>query len=113
MPESEKPGPKDCFFIATHEPCSLCLSAITWSGFDNFYYLFTYEDTKDAFKIPHDLKILKEVFKCDHGEYARENELWTAYSIENLVEILFDDGEKDKARLMMASLKQKYDGMSK
>jgi len=34
-------------------------SAITWTGFDNFYYLFSYTDTKDAFNIPHDLKILK------------------------------------------------------
>ena len=112
MPEAEKPAPKDCFFIATHEPCSLCLSAITWSGFDNFYYLFSYEDTKDAFKIPHDLKILKEVFKCDNGDYARENEFWTAYSIGNLADSLPEE-EKEKAQLRMAALKQKYDGMSK
>ena len=32
--------PKDCIFLSTHEPCSLCLSAITWVGFDNFYYFF-------------------------------------------------------------------------
>ena len=38
-PAGERPAPKDCLFLATHEPCSLCLSGITWSGFDNFYYL--------------------------------------------------------------------------
>jgi len=112
MPEADKPRPKDCFFITTHEPCSLCLSAITWSGFDNFYYLYSYEDTKDAFKIPHDLKILKEVFKCDHGDYNRKNDFWTCYSISDLVGNLPGE-EKDKAELRMASLKQKYDGMSK
>ena len=53
---------KDYYFISSHQPCSLCLSAITWSGFDNFYYFFPYEDTKDNFNIPHDLKILEEVF---------------------------------------------------
>jgi hypothetical protein len=37
------------------------LSGITWSGFDNHYYLFTYEDTRDAFAIPHDIRILEEV----------------------------------------------------
>jgi hypothetical protein len=37
------------------------LSGITWGGFDNFYYLFTYEDTRDAFGIPHDIRILEEV----------------------------------------------------
>ncbi|MEE2745723.1 MAG: nucleoside deaminase, partial [Pseudomonadota bacterium] len=31
--ETERPSVKDCFFLSTHEPCSLCLSAITWSGF--------------------------------------------------------------------------------
>ena len=56
-------------FLATHEPCSLCLSAITWTGFDNFYYLFSHEDSRDSFAIPHDLKILKEVFTLDPGGY--------------------------------------------
>ena len=37
------------------------LSGITWSGFDNHYFLFTYEETRDAFSIPHDIKILEEV----------------------------------------------------
>ena len=62
MPKAERADTKDCIFLATHEPCSLCLSAITWTGFDNFYYLFSHEDSRDSFAIPHDLKILKEVF---------------------------------------------------
>ena len=36
--ESKKLNPNEYYFISSHEPCSLCLSAITWSGFDNFYY---------------------------------------------------------------------------
>mmetsp|Transcript_40429 Transcript_40429/g.114486 ORF Transcript_40429/g.114486 Transcript_40429/m.114486 type:complete len:218 (+) Transcript_40429:171-824(+) len=111
MPVEERPWPKDCYFIATHEPCSLCLSAITWSGFDNFYYLFSYEDTKHAFKIPHDLKILKEVFNCDRGKYNRKNEFWTAHSISDLIDKLSTDAKK-KCRLRMEALRQKYNGMS-
>jgi len=74
-------NPRDCLFISSHEPCSLCLSAITWSGFDNFIFLFPYEDTKNSFKIPHDLKILEEVFNIKKGKYNRNNHYWKSYSI--------------------------------
>ena len=33
----KKIKPSECIFLSSHEPCSLCLSAITWSGFDNIY----------------------------------------------------------------------------
>ena len=81
LPEADRPATKDCLFIATHEPCSLCLSAITWTGFDNFYYFFGYEDTRDAFNIPHDLKILQEVFNIPDGEYSRNNEFWQSQGL--------------------------------
>ena len=81
-----RPSTRDLVFLSTHEPCSLCLSAITWCGFDNFYYFFTFEDSRDAFGIPHDLKILKEVFGVEDGAYRRSNAFWTAYSIKALVE---------------------------
>ena len=83
---ADRPPTRDLVFLSTHEPCPLCLSAITWCGFDNFYYFFTFEDSRDAFGIPHDLRILKEVFGIDDGEYRRKNEFWTAYSIRALVE---------------------------
>ena len=79
--ESEKLNTKDYYFISSHEPCSLCLSAITWSGFDNFYYFFPYADTKSSFNIPHDLNILKEVFHINEGEYQKENKYWQSFSI--------------------------------
>ena len=52
IPKEARPETKDCVFFATHEPCSLCLSGITWSGFNEFYYMFTYEDSRDLFGIP-------------------------------------------------------------
>ncbi|KAG6361833.1 hypothetical protein INS49_010062 [Diaporthe citri] len=60
---SALPPTRDCVFFATHEPCSLCLSGITWAGFREFYYLFTYEDSRDLFSIPYDIDILQEVFR--------------------------------------------------
>ena len=80
--------PKYCIFLSTHEPCSLCLSAITWGGFDNFYYLFSYENTRDDFNIPHDIRIIKEVFGDEQNNrplYNRKNAFWSSYSIFDLV----------------------------
>ncbi len=80
-----RPETRDCLFVSTHEPCPLCLSAITWAGFDNFTYLFGYEDTRDAFAIPHDLKILEEVFGVKDGGYRRTNAFWTARALADFV----------------------------
>ncbi|CAF1040781.1 unnamed protein product [Adineta ricciae] len=88
---SSHPPPKNCIFLATHEPCSLCLSAITWSGYDNFYYLFSHENSRDNFNIPHDIRILKEVFGNGHNDnslYNRNNAFWRSYSIKDVVEQL-------------------------
>ena len=91
-----RPDEKDCIFISSHEPCILCLSAITFSGFDNFYYLFPYQSTSDEFSIPHDLKILKEVFDIDDGNYMKKNSYWKSYSINNLINELTDNKKKIK-----------------
>ena len=81
----DRPPTGDLTFLSTHEPCPLCLSAITWAGFDNFYYFFSYEESRDAFDIPHDLKILKEVFGVEDGEYRASNAYWTSHSIPELI----------------------------
>ena len=88
LPEAERPPPPELVFLATHEPCSLCLSAITWSGFDNFVYLFTHEDSRDAFAIPHDLRILEEVFGVGPGGYRRDNAFWESRGIRELIAAL-------------------------
>lgn len=111
MSEKGRPETKDMIFLSTHEPCSMCLSAITWSGFDNFYYLFSHEDSRDAFSIPHDLKILKEVFTLDPGGYNHDNSFWHSHSIPKMVASLSDS---DRARLerRLDAIRAKYDAMS-
>lgn len=96
MPADRRPDTKDCIFLATHEPCSLCLSAITWTGFDNFYFLFSHEDSRDSFAIPHDLKILKEVFTLDPGGYRAENAYWKSFALRRLARSI---PQPDNARL--------------
>lgn len=105
---AERPDPKDCLFVATHEPCSLCLSAITWSGFDNFFYLFTYQDSRDAFAIPHDLRIMDEVFGLESGEYNRANAFWTAYSIGVLIDEVADDDTATRLRSIADAIRTTY-----
>ena len=104
-----RPNPKDCIFLSTHEPCSLCLSAITWSGFDNFYYFFNYQDSKDKFNIPHDLKILDEVFNCHNGHYQKNNAYWKSYHLLNLI-AQFDD--KQKWQPTVDEIKRQYHNLS-
>ena len=116
MPKADRPETKDCVFIATHEPCSLCLSAITWTGFDNFYYLFSHEDSRDSFAIPHDLKILKEVFALDPGGYRAENAYWKSFSLRKLVRDLPQaervrlEGRIGKIAKLYESLSETYQG---
>lgn len=98
MPKAERPDTRDCIFLATHEPCSLCLSAITWAGFDNFHYLFSHEDSRDSFAIPHDLRILKEVFRLEPGGYNAENAYWTSRSLRREITALPDDERATLAR---------------
>jgi len=102
-----RPSEKDCIFLCSHEPCSLCLSAITFSGFDNFYYLFPYKITDNEFSIPHDLKILKEVFKVNNGEYNKENSYWKSHSIHMLIEKL-STLKKEKFMNQLEKIKKSY-----
>ncbi len=106
-----RPNEKDCMFLSSHEPCSMCLSAITFSGFDNFYYLFPYSVTNNEFNIPHDLKILKEVFKINDGEYNKENSYWKSQNINLLIENL-SPSEKDKILKQLNKIKKKYQELS-
>ena len=105
--KNSRPSEKDCIFLCSHEPCSLCLSAITFSGFDNFYYLFSYNLTNTEFSIPHDLKILKEVFKVNNGEYNKENSYWKSNSIKMLIEEL-STLKKEKFMNQLEEIKKSY-----
>ncbi|MDG2286971.1 MAG: hypothetical protein P8N43_15820, partial [Alphaproteobacteria bacterium] len=100
IPLRDRPSTRDCLFLSTHEPCSLCLSAITWAGFDNFFYFFGYEATRDAFKI------LSEVFRIENGDYARQNAFWTSRGIEELV------GDDEALLAKITELRARYDDLS-
>ena len=107
-----RPSEKNCIFLSSHEPCSLCLSAITFSGFNNFYYLFPYESTSNKFNIPHDLNILKEIFNIEDGKYIKENSYWKSYNINTLIDEL-KSNDKNKLTVSFNEIKKKYIDLSK
>ncbi|KAI1748184.1 cytidine/deoxycytidylate deaminase family protein [Xylaria castorea] len=107
LPRATRPAPDRCVFFATHEPCSLCLSGLSWTGFPLIYYLFTYEDTRDLLDIGGDIDILEEVFRvpapCDTREslagrslYNKSNRYFTAKSVSELTAEIQDPTERVK-----------------
>lgn len=75
----DHPDPSKCIFVASHDPCSMCISAIAWSGFREIWVLFGYEDVARNFDMPVDLLMYKEVFGVDGAKES--NFFFKKYSI--------------------------------
>lgn len=101
------PDPEDCLFLSTHEPCSMCLSSIAWSGFPEIYFLFEYEETRDAFHIPYDIQILNEVFNCPHP--SRSNSFFKSFALKEIASAM---GESELAMARLEKLDRIYKELS-
>ncbi|KZT21422.1 hypothetical protein NEOLEDRAFT_1139537 [Neolentinus lepideus HHB14362 ss-1] len=112
-------GAEECIFLSTHEPCAMCLSSLAWSGFRQIYFLFSYDDTRDVFAIPHDIDILTSVFHPPSSSpipsdrlYNRQNKFFNIYSIEGLVDQVGDDAVKQDMLVRIANVKKVYNGLA-
>ena len=121
LPADQRPATKDCVFLTSHEPCSLCLSGITWSGFDNFYYLFTYEDSRDSFGIPYDIQILQSVYAVpdpdrtfvplERSLYNKTNAFFKSRSLQEMVATL-DRDHRENLLARLDDLRAAYADLS-
>jgi len=108
LPAADRVPASELIFLTTHEPCSMCLSAITWSGFDNFFYFFSHEDSRDEFAIPHDLNILREVFGLQPGKYNKQNAFWQCHPIVAWIDQLPSDDTRSALLDAVESIRKRY-----
>jgi tRNA(Arg) A34 adenosine deaminase TadA len=123
-PAAQRPDASTCIFFSTHEPCSLCLSGIAWTGFPILVFLFTYEYTRDSVAIPEDIEILHEVFRVqapmDTEEtlaarplYNKKNKFFSAQSVAELLAEVEDEEERGRLGLEIQKIKEVYDQFSR
>ena len=117
--DPDHPPSRECIFLSTHEPCSLCLSGITWTGFQVVYFMFTYEDSRDLFGVGRDIDILEEVFRVkapgDDEEslkgralYNKKNRFFAAKSMWELLDEVEGGEERKKWRTEVDRVRELY-----
>ena len=101
------PAPEDCMMLATHQPCCMCASAIAWSGFPEVWYLFGYEQTSADFNIPHDQKMIRDLFNA-----AEPNPDNSYYTMRSMVELIDGLADPAKARARYEAARERYAQLS-
>jgi tRNA(Arg) A34 adenosine deaminase TadA len=98
-------------FLATHEPCCMCMSSILWSGFRTVYYFFSYTHTT-AQGIPHDINTMHELWGVN--TYRKRNKYLATVCIMDLIEDLDDETvpEKKELQATVQRLMAAYDALS-
>ena len=106
---ADKPAASSCIFLATHEPCCLCISAIVWSGFKKCFYLYPYETTRDQ-GIPHDLNIMFELWRVPR--YQQRNKFCSTAGILDLIKALPDSRQRRELQATVARITARYDALA-
>jgi tRNA(Arg) A34 adenosine deaminase TadA len=111
MVEPSQRGPlaQSANFLATHEPCCMCVSSILWSGFQKVFYFFPYSVTT-AQGIPHDVRTMHELWGVP--TYRKQNRYLSTACIMDLIEALPEGSEKEELLNLQNDLSAEYDRLS-
>jgi tRNA(Arg) A34 adenosine deaminase TadA len=108
----QKPSMSEAIFLATHEPCCLCMTAIVHAGFQTCYYLFPRETARGQSAL-HDQRILHELWNVK--QYRKRNALCSITGIVPLIDALRKTNEReavDELHACIQRIKAAYDAIS-
>mmetsp|Transcript_29213 Transcript_29213/g.64410 ORF Transcript_29213/g.64410 Transcript_29213/m.64410 type:complete len:248 (+) Transcript_29213:143-886(+) len=110
IPASERgPRAQTGVFLATHEPCCMCVASILWTGFNRIFYFLPYSTTT-AQGIPHDINTMHELWGVN--SYRKRNKYFSSACIQELIDAL-DDGEvKTALQEQSGSLLKRYNDLA-
>ena len=108
-PAERGPQAVSSVFLATHEPCCMCISSIVWAGFNKCFYFFPYAITS-AQGIPHDINTMHELWGVN--TYRKVNKYCATAGLMELIEQLPDGEEKSELLVQQQRLLDAYDELA-
>ena len=108
-PASRGPVAKSSIFLSTHEPCCMCISGITWTGFERVFYFFPYEITSEQ-GIPHDMNIMHELWGVK--SYRKQNQFCNTANLMEMIRNLEESEHKNELIKIQNRLIEKYAELS-
>ena len=101
-----RPRTDELVFLATHEPCPMCASAVAWAGFREIWVLFGAREMEDEFGMHVDVEISRELFGTK--EVRPDNKFFKKHSITEAVEKL----APEKFTETIAEIRKRYAAMN-
>lgn len=101
-----RPDPDELIFLATHDPCPMCASAIALAGFKELWVLFGYKDVAEDFGMTADAQMYKELFGVEGTR--QDNAFFTKRSLKKAVSGSLDREELEE---ILSEIEKRYDSL--
>lgn len=113
VPDAQRLPAADTIFLATHQPCSLCMSGLAFAGFRRVFYAFDYEMSinggGDAGDIL-DAVVIEEVFTASCGHVDHTNGMFTMIPVQAALQMLPCGNDKSIAAALRSE-QQRFDNI--